>query len=420
MIAKAMRAKLTQVTDAPYHTADLTIAMTHHVSHHQAGFDLSVHTTLPLSKGNIGIFGASGAGKSTLLRCMAGLIPAKPSDHHSVVMLGKEISTQRVEQNPFVYQFQQGMLFPHLSVQQNLTLVANQPNVYKPLPYSLDQVVAWCQIETLLTKNATVLSGGEAQRVAFARTLLSGKPIMLLDEPFSALDWHSRQHYLALIRWLSTQYRLRFILVSHILQDLAACTQSTLQLDAGALVRLDDTAEIVRTLSMHRSASHTQGTGDKSVIKYDAFSVLHGRVKQHLPQYGLTEVQLMAPSQQSLFIHTQEFAHGVDVAEEAIVEEAIVEEAMVEETVAKKVMAKDIIIVQLPANKVSLAKQAPNTSSILNCLTGVITSIELDAHHATVQVNVDQQAVLAEISLMSAESLALSVGDIIYLQFKAI
>jgi molybdate transport system ATP-binding protein len=166
-------------------------------------FTLSVDLVLPLCKGIVGIFGKSGAGKSTLLRVLSGLEKAdlEPVDLEKKILKkveskihwqDKRIDKLPADKNPCLLQTQQAQLFPNLTVLANLTFVIKHSAWANSCSFTFEQVIQWCGIEHLLTQPSTSLSGGEQQRVNLSRSLLSGKPIILLDEPFSALDWNAR------------------------------------------------------------------------------------------------------------------------------------------------------------------------------------------------------------------------------------
>jgi ABC-type Fe3+/spermidine/putrescine transport system ATPase subunit len=134
----------------------------------------------------VAILGASGSGKSTLLKIVAGL---EPSDSGSVWVDGQDISALPPEQRHFALMFQDFALFPHLSVQDNVAFGL----VEQRLPKSDARAQARAMLERFgLAAYAQArvwqLSGGEQQRVALARALITRPRVLLLDEPFSALD----------------------------------------------------------------------------------------------------------------------------------------------------------------------------------------------------------------------------------------
>lgn len=180
----------------------------------QMYFDLQVK-----AQEKIAIIGASGAGKSTLLNLIAGF----EQGHAGEIWLNGENHTQTEPHlRPVSILFQDNNLFPHLTVEQNLGL-----GIHPSLKLNHDekqrvqQVASAVGLQAFLNRKPTALSGGQKQRVAIARCLLRDKPILLLDEPFSALDPHLRQEMLNLIDGLCTEKKLTLLLVTHQPSELA-------------------------------------------------------------------------------------------------------------------------------------------------------------------------------------------------------
>ena len=180
----------------------------------QMYFDLQVK-----AQEKIAIIGASGAGKSTLLNLIAGF----EQGHAGEIWLNGENHTQTEPHlRPVSMLFQDNNLFPHLTVEQNLGL-----GIHPSLKLNHDEkqrvqhVASAVGLQAFLNRKPTALSGGQKQRVAIARCLLRDKPILLLDEPFSALDPHLRQEMLNLIDGLCTEKKLTLLLVTHQPSELA-------------------------------------------------------------------------------------------------------------------------------------------------------------------------------------------------------
>ncbi|WP_407706971.1 thiamine ABC transporter ATP-binding protein [Actinobacillus porcinus] len=182
--------------------------------------DMQMHFDLQVkAQEKIAIIGASGAGKSTLLNLIAGF----EQGHAGEIWLNGENHTQTEPHlRPVSMLFQDNNLFPHLTVEQNLGL-----GIHPSLKLNHDekqrvqQVASAVGLQAFLKRKPTALSGGQKQRVAIARCLLRDKPILLLDEPFSALDPHLRQEMLNLIDGLCTEKKLTLLLVTHQPSELA-------------------------------------------------------------------------------------------------------------------------------------------------------------------------------------------------------
>ncbi|WP_410678304.1 thiamine ABC transporter ATP-binding protein [Avibacterium paragallinarum] len=161
----------------------------------------------------VAIIGASGAGKSTLLNLIAGF---ELVDKGEIWLNGQNHTFTAPYQRPVSMLFQDNNLFTHLTVEQNIALGLKPSLSLNPQEKS--QVAAAANavgLADFLTRSPNALSGGQKQRVALARCLLRDKPILLLDEPFSALDPALRQEMLSLLDALCQQKKLTLLIVTH-------------------------------------------------------------------------------------------------------------------------------------------------------------------------------------------------------------
>ncbi|ORM70553.1 thiamine ABC transporter ATP-binding protein ThiQ [Pantoea rwandensis] len=165
----------------------------------------------------LAILGPSGAGKSTLLSLLGGFLPVSQG---SLIMNGVDHTGSVPAARPVSMLFQENNLFPHLTVQQNMGLGLH-PGL-KLSPEQQQQITAIAEqtgLQALLTRLPGQLSGGQRQRVALARCLLRNQPILLLDEPFSALDPALRGEMLQLVRSVCESRNITLLMVSHSLED---------------------------------------------------------------------------------------------------------------------------------------------------------------------------------------------------------
>ena len=163
----------------------------------------------------VAIMGASGSGKSTLLNLLAGFI--QPQNDTAEILLGDErVDLLDPSQRPVTSLFQEHNLFAHMSAFNNLAL-----GIRTSLKLTVAEIA---QVEAALDQVGLTglgsrlpkqLSGGQRQRVALGRALVRRKPVLLLDEPFSALDPALRQEMAALVTSLSQQHQLTVLLVTH-------------------------------------------------------------------------------------------------------------------------------------------------------------------------------------------------------------
>jgi molybdate transport system ATP-binding protein len=163
------------------------------------------------------LFGRSGAGKTSIINMVAGLI--RPDEGRIVVNGSVCFDSEKglnvpPEKRRFGYIFQDARIFPHLSVKSNLTYGMNL------VPHSerfvaFDQVVELLGLEHLLSRRPAKLSGGEKQRVAIGRSLLTSPRLMLMDEPLASLDDERKSEVLPFIARLPKEFAVPILYVSH-------------------------------------------------------------------------------------------------------------------------------------------------------------------------------------------------------------
>ena len=216
---------------------------------------LPMRFTLSVSRGEqVAILGPSGAGKSTLLNLIAGfLTPASGN----MVIDGEDHTTTPPSRRPVSMLFQENNLFSHLSVQQNIGLGLN-PGL-KLNASQREKILHIAQqmgIDSLLERLPGELSGGQRQRVALARCLVREQPILLLDEPFSALDPALRQEMLTLVAEVCREKQLTLLMVSHSVEDAARIAPRSIVVADGRIAWQGDTDDL---LSGNASASALLG-----------------------------------------------------------------------------------------------------------------------------------------------------------------
>ncbi|WP_036769055.1 thiamine ABC transporter ATP-binding protein ThiQ [Photorhabdus australis] len=165
----------------------------------------------------IAILGPSGAGKSTLLNLIAGFQTAKKG---SLWLNGENHTSTPPAQRPVSMLFQENNLFSHLTIEQNIGLGLHPGlRLNSKQKQTLRQIVSQVSLEDCLTRLPAQLSGGQRQRAALARCLVRQQPILLLDEPFSALDPALRNEMLILLEQVCNERQLTLLMVSHNLDD---------------------------------------------------------------------------------------------------------------------------------------------------------------------------------------------------------
>lgn len=192
-----------------------------------------IRCDLTLSAGEIcAITGPSGVGKSTLLLSLAGFRDVTSGD---MLWQGTSFANQAVWDRPLSLLFQSDNLFGHLTAARNITLAAEKTAKKHEIIAKMQEITSQLGISDVLDKPASALSGGQQQRVGLARSLMSDKPILLLDEPFSALDKANRQRALQLVKEITNAHQLTTLIVTHDEDDISGLGARSLPLQRQAL-----------------------------------------------------------------------------------------------------------------------------------------------------------------------------------------
>ncbi|WP_338571251.1 thiamine ABC transporter ATP-binding protein ThiQ [Erwinia billingiae] len=167
----------------------------------------------------LAILGPSGAGKSTLLSLVAGFLAV---NNGSLLLNGEDHSHTPPAKRPVSMLFQENNLFPHLTVAQNIGLGLHPGLKLNPQQkQALQDIARRVGLDTLLDRLPSQLSGGQRQRGALARCLVRQQPLLLLDEPFSALDPALRKEMLQLVNEVCQERKITLLMVSHSIEDAA-------------------------------------------------------------------------------------------------------------------------------------------------------------------------------------------------------
>lgn len=219
-----------------------------------AGLSVDIHLRYPeftldlaqtfADRGVTALFGPSGSGKSTLLRVIAGFERAasgRVSFGDEVWMNGRIWLPPHRRGVGFV--FQDARLFPHLTARQNLDY-AHKRAAKGTERYSYDDVVAVLDLAPLFGRRPSQLSGGEKQRVAIGRALLSRPRLLLLDEPLAALDEARKAEILPYLERIRDEAGVPMLYVSHSAPEVARLANTVVALTAGRVLRVGPVAEV--------------------------------------------------------------------------------------------------------------------------------------------------------------------------------
>jgi molybdopterin-binding protein len=202
--------------------------------------------SLDLPDGAYGVvIGPAGAGKTTLLETIAGLIPARAG---RVVLHGRDVTTTPPESRELAIVYQHAYLFPHLDVAGNVAYGARDPRLAAELADRFG-------VKELAARDVRSLSGGERQLVAIARALASEPRVLLLDEPFAALDPRTRNAARRALKVAHTERGLTVLHVTHDFAEAGSLGDLAVLMDRGRVVQSGPPATVFRKPATAHAAS---------------------------------------------------------------------------------------------------------------------------------------------------------------------
>jgi molybdate transport system ATP-binding protein len=344
-------------------------------------FLLDVNLAIP-SRGISVLVGPSGCGKTTVLRALAGLERgagriAVDGEVWQDDASGRFVPTHR---RSLGYVIQESALFPHLSVRGNLHY-GRKRSQGEAQRIALDTVIELLGIGHLLERAATTLSGGERQRVAIARALATGPRLLLMDEPLAALDAARKSEILPYLEQLHRELALPIVYVTHAMDEAARLADHLVLLRDGAVEAAGPLGELTARTDLSLSRHDEAGV------------VIEAEVVEHDAQHGLTRIG----------------RHGATLWVGGAA-------ARPGERVRARVLARDV----------SVARQPPGQTSILNVLPVVVDHVQRDRTTALLRLRVTGGSpelawtLLARITSKSCDTLALQPGDALHAQIKGV
>ena len=192
------------------------------------------------------VIGSSGCGKTTLLKMINGLVTP---DNGKVLLSGRDISQEDVVElrRTIGYSIQGTMLFPHLTVEENISYV---PDIMQKDENETKEAIGkWMDIvgldEDLLSRFPHELSGGQKQRVGIARALAASPNILLMDEPFGAVDEITRSQLQKEIKKIHEKTQITIIFVTHDIEEALFLGDDVLVMDEGKIHQYDTPEEVL-------------------------------------------------------------------------------------------------------------------------------------------------------------------------------
>ncbi|MBD1934593.1 MULTISPECIES: TOBE-like domain-containing protein [Cyanophyceae] len=190
----------------------------------------------------VALLGPSGSGKSTLLRLIAGL---ETPDSGKIWITGKDATNQSVQDRNIGFVFQHYALFKHLSVRNNIAFGMEIQKVPKAkIKARVEELLELIQLKGLGDRYPSQLSGGQRQRVALARSLAVQPKVLLLDEPFGALDAKVRKDLRAWLRRLHDEVHVTTVFVTHDQEEAMEVADEIVVTNKGKIEQVGTPAEI--------------------------------------------------------------------------------------------------------------------------------------------------------------------------------
>jgi len=195
--------------------------------------------SLSIERGEfVALLGASGCGKTTALKIIAGLLE---QDAGEVLLDGENISSIPAERREMSLVFQKPLLFPFLTVAENVGFGLKMRDLPKAeIGAKVAEVLKLVQLENFEKRLPRQLSGGQEQRVALARAIVTNPRVLLLDEPFSALDARLRTEMRNLVGELQRRLKITTVFVTHDQEEAVAITDRIAFLDDGKLAQISE------------------------------------------------------------------------------------------------------------------------------------------------------------------------------------
>lgn len=331
------------------------------------------------------VFGHSGAGKTSLIQMLAGL----RTPHAGHIRFGDTVVFDSaaginvpVEDRRVGMVFQDSRLFPHMSVERNLTYSHWAGGRLPGLRF--DKVIDLLSLESLLKRNPLTLSGGEQQRVAIGRALLSDPRILLLDEPLASLDNARKQNILPFIERVAQESRIPICYVSHSMDEVTRIADDLVVLSRGKTIASGPLTEILTRVDLGGA------TG-----RHEAGAIVSAKVVGHDDTLGLTQLMLQTDPPLQFELARSELPIGADVR--------------------LRVRARDVSIAMQPVAGLSIRNQLPARIE-------TVKTDEQGYAELVLRLGADGSGagLRARITAASARELQLSQGDLVFALIKSI
>ena len=345
----------------------------------QAFGSFRLETQFEVEEGSItAIFGKSGAGKTSTINAIAGL--TRPDV--GVIQIGNTtLFDQNLRINLPIYKrqigyvFQDDRLFPHMTVRNNL-IYGTPKNRDVANSLNLTDITGLLELAPLLERRPRTLSGGEKQRVAIGRALLSNPKLLLMDEPLASIDVQHRFEILPFIQRVREKTGITIIYVTHALEEVIFIADQIILLSEGRVTAQGTVEEIMSRLDLHPMTS-----------RFDAGAVISAIYSGYDREFDLGELSFDGGTLRIAGLNAEIGIH---------------------------------LRAHIRARDVSLMLDKPKDTSVLNVFKGELIEIRHeDGPQLDLLINIGTP-LIARITRKSLNDLNLDIGSKVYVMIKAV
>ncbi|MEJ5361211.1 MAG: ATP-binding cassette domain-containing protein [Spirochaetota bacterium] len=216
----------------------------HNIQWQSKQFTLSIPSLQFHDNAHAMIMGSSGSGKTLLLSIIAGIV----TPHHGTIYSDTENITHiSPETRGFSIVYQEPALFAHMTVFENIAFGLRMRKYHtRVITQKVNEVMELCGVHHLQHRSPVTLSGGEKQRVAFARAIVTAPKLLLLDEPFTALDPVSKEELIGILKHIKKEYKPTILHVTHDFDETLQLGNYLYVMRSGAIIQHGTVADVYR------------------------------------------------------------------------------------------------------------------------------------------------------------------------------
>lgn len=334
---------------------------------------LQVNEELP-AEGITAIFGLSGAGKTSVINVVSGLTRPQTGsiylNNRALVDIEKSIFLPPNKRR-IGYVFQDARLFPHYKVEGNLKY-----GMSESMNSQFDGIVDLLGISHLLQRYPATLSGGEKQRVAIGRALLTGPELLLMDEPLASLDLPRKRELLPYLERLSHEVNIPVLYVSHSMEEIVRLAEYVMVLDKGKVLASGELEKV-----------WSSDTLRPWLLQDNQTTILNVRLAEKHPVYNMSSLAL---EDQLLWVNRINAEPGAKLR------------------------------IQINASDISIALEKSAHSSIRNILRAEVVDCQTQSENIEVKLNVSGHIIWAQITPWAYDELGLKPGQQVFAQIKSV